>query len=263
MIEQKPETVEQYKKWLKDELKTNITNRHKTHYDSVTKNVRTDFENSDFWTELIKNLKEYNDEYHIKNKYDLIPFDFKPEVLIKEYDRFFQKIFRKNILDRENWSTEPDSGWILPDNWFTKINDSIRTEIVVKYLDGIEFIKDKIESLCKKYRQDCETTFEARLEGYYAFHINTSQMFEIPKMNYDTEIVKIPIEIQITTQLQEVIRKLLHKYYKEKRKQIEKNSKDWMWDYECDEFATNYLGHILHYVEGMIMEVRKKQEGKI
>lgn len=33
----------------------------------------------------------------------------------------------------------------------------------------------------------------------------------------------------------------------------------WQWDYESDEFIPNYLGHILHYIEGMIMEVRKRE----
>ena len=28
------------------------------------------------------------------------------------------------------------------------------------------------------------------------------------------------------------------------------------------EFAANYLGHVLHYVEGMIMDIREKQEKK-
>ena len=69
----------------------------------------------------------------------------------------------------------------------------------------------------------------------------------------------IPIEIQITTQLQDVIRKLLHIYYEERRKKITEDDIKWQWDYKSDEFVANYLGHILHYVEGMIMDVRSKQ----
>ena len=34
----------------------------------------------------------------------------------------------------------------------------------------------------------------------------------------------------------------------------------WQWDYKSDEFSANYLGHILHYVEGMIVEIREKQK---
>ncbi len=64
----------------------------------------------------------------------------------------------------------------------------------------------------------------------------------------------------MTTQLQEVIRRLLHTYYEDKR-QSKKEQTKWQWNYNSDEFSANYLGHILHYVEGMIMEVREKQRG--
>jgi hypothetical protein len=56
---------------------------------------------------------------------------------------------------------------------------------------------------------------------------------------------------------------LLHKYYEDKRKGIREEDIKWQWDYKSDELATNYLGHILHYVEGMIMEIREKQTEKI
>jgi hypothetical protein len=87
------------------------------------------------------------------------------------------------------------------------------------------------------------------------------QEFEVPKMVWDTEKIDVSIEIQITTQLQEAIRRLLHKHYEERRKCIRTEEKIWQWDYKSEEFATNYLGHILHYVEGMITDIREKQKG--
>jgi hypothetical protein len=84
------------------------------------------------------------------------------------------KTFRKNILDNKNWPDEPGNGWIVPDNWYTKVNDIIRTLIIVKYLDGVDFVQERIGSLCDRH---------------------------------------------LTTQLQEVIRKLLHKYYEDRRKE--------------------------------------------
>jgi hypothetical protein len=53
---------------------------------------------------------------------------------------------------------------------------------------------------------------------------------------------------------------LLHKYYEERRKKIGAEDVKWQWNYKTDEFVANYLGHILHYVEGMIMEIRDKQK---
>jgi hypothetical protein len=62
--------------------------------------------------------------------------------------------------------------------------------------------------------------------------------------------------------LQEVLRKLLHKYYEEKRKREKREDISWQWDYKSEEFAVNYLGHILHYIEGLILEVRDRPGGK-
>jgi hypothetical protein len=110
----------------------------------------------------------------------------------------------------------------------------------------------------------CEATFEAREEGYYALHLYTKKLFEIRTPEWSAESVAFWIEIQITTQLQEVIRKLLHKYYEQRRKRLEKPVEKWQWNYSSDEFCINYLGHILHYIEGMIMEIREKQRsGKV
>ena len=115
--------------------------------------------------------------------------------------------------------------------------------------------------MCKECKVKCKVDFEAKEEGYYAAHMYVTNKFEIPKMGLGTEFVNVRIEFQITTQLQEVIIKLLHKYYEKRRKQekLIENIK-WQWDYKSDEFATNYLGHILHYIEGMIMERREKME---
>ncbi len=45
----------------------------------------------------------------------------------------------------------------------------------------------------------------------------------------------------------------------ETRMKLKRTDKIWQWDYKCDEFLPNYLGHIIHYIEGMIMEVRDRK----
>ena len=263
MNNKKPENIDEYKKWLKKEHEIEILDRTRTYYESVTSKIKKDFEESDFWAQLTKNLKEYDDEYLVKTGYLLLRPESKPELYIKPFDSFLLKTFRKNILENKNWPNEPEGDWILPSNWYSRMNDIIRTLFVVKYLDGVEFMRDKIQFLCEQNSMECIVFLEAREEGYYAAHLYTKQEFEIPRITWDTERVEVLIEIQITTQLQEVIRKLLHKYYEERRKGVKKEDIKWQWKYESDEFAANYLGHILHYVEGMIMEIREKQKGEI
>lgn len=259
MTTKKPQNIDEYKKWLKDKHEVETSERTKTRYELVTGRIEQDFENSEFWVQLNKNLKEYESEYLIKSGYALLMPEIGSKIFIKPYDSFLLKTFRKNIIKNKNWPNEPNDGWILPNNWYTMINDIIRTLFVVKYLDGVEFMIDKIKSLCEQCNVECEAVLEAREEGYYAAHLYTKHKFEIPKINWDTEKIDVTIEIQITTQLQETIRRLLHKYYDERRKRVKKEDIKWQWNYESDEFIANYLGHILHYIEGMIMEIREKQ----
>jgi len=258
MDDDKPKSIDEYKKWLKKTHGIEISDRDRVRYDSATIRIKSDFEQSGFWLQLTENLREFDSEYQIKNGYSLWMPSLKSDVYVKPFNSFLLKTFRKNILDNDHWPNEPDGGWILPDNWYSRINDIIRTLLVVKYLDGVEFVIGKIHTLCEQHGLPCKASLEAREEGYYAAHLYTKQEFEIPKVTWDTERVEVSIEIQITTQLQEVIRRLLHKYYEERRKRVREEDTKWQWNYKSDEFIANYLGHILHYVEGMIMEIRKK-----
>jgi len=134
---------------------------------------------------------------------------------------------------------------------------------VVKYLDGVDFLVAAMQSTCADSKLDSRQYFEAREEGYYAAHFYVYREFEIPKITWDTQKVTTSIELQITTQLQEAIRQLTRKYYEERRQRLKAPDTKWQWDYTSEEFVPNYLGHILHYLEGMIMEVREKQRSSI
>lgn len=166
MSDEKPKNIDEYKDWLKKEYKFELSERNRTYYESVTNKVKKDFENSPFWIELTKNLKEIDSEYYLKNKYPLLIPEPKPQLYIKSFDSFFLKTFRKNILENNKWPNEPNGGWILPNNWYCKINDIIRTFFVVKYLDGVEFMSNKIQSLCDSKILPCDVNFEAKEEGY-------------------------------------------------------------------------------------------------
>lgn len=89
-----------------------------------------------------------------------------------------------------------------------------------------------------------------------AAHLYIKNQFEIP-IETETEFFDVKFELRITTQLQEIIKQLLYTHYAKKRK--EKSDESWQWNYQSDEFSANNLGHILHYVEGMIMEVRENK----
>jgi hypothetical protein len=261
MNSEKPQDIHEYKRWLKARHGIEVSQITQTYYESVTTRIEAELEQSEFWIQLTKNLTEYDGEYLVETGYPLLTPEFEPKLCVKPFDSFLLKTFRRNILENEHWPNEPEEGWLLPNNWYTKINDIVRTLLVVKYLDGVQFMIDKIRCLCEQHSMECTVFLEAREEGYYASHLYTRQEFEIPRADWDTEKIGVLIEIRITTQLQEVIRKLLHKFHEGRRKGIrEEDIEKWQWDYKSDEFAANYLGYMLHYVEGMIMEIREKQK---
>lgn len=265
MTNTKPKNIQQYTKWLKDKHNVAITRGTAMLYESVANKIKADFESSPVWTQLVSNLGTYNAEYLLSTGYSLFEKLEPPKILIKPFDSFLLKGLRKNVSENSNWPDPPPNGWILPDNWYSRIGDVVRTLFVVKLLDGSQFFSAKVMALGKQLGLECSEDFEAREEGYYAIHVSVQQVYEIPKMPFDTEKVTVNTEIQVTTQLQEVIRRMLHKYYELRRTQStgEEQGIKWQWDYKSDEFAANYLGHILHYVEGMIMEIVEKQKERL
>lgn len=260
----KPKNQIEYEKWLKSYLDISVNSKMKTRYNTVSNKILADFRSSSIWQDLNSNLTNINAEYLSSTGYQLFIDKFKPKLVTKPFKSFLEKSFRKNILFNKNWVIDndpkpPNGGWVTPDNWYEKTNDILRTCFIVKYLDGVEFLIEKIVAHCESYSLTCNKEYEARDEGYYDVHIYTQYKFEIPKLNWDTEAKNISIELQITTQVQDVIGTLTHKYYEQRRLKMNKRTdKKWQWDYESEEFTPNYLGHILHYVEGMIMEVRKQ-----
>ncbi len=258
MVQAKPESVKDYTKWLREELDIELTERTKNYYESVSDRILASFGESPLWYDVLSNLTSHNQTYYLDTGYYLFINPDSPELVTKPYESFIHKTFRKNVIYNAEWPAPPKDGWIVPNNWFERINDIVRTCVVVKYLDGVSYFVGRLGSACRNQDVDFRVDYEAKEEGYYAAHFYVDFRCEIPGENWDTTLIDACIEIQITTQLQEVIRKLLHKYYESRRGVSDTTGVMWQWDYASDEFSANYLGHILHYVEGMIMDVRKR-----
>ena len=60
--------------------------------------------------------------------------------------------------------------------------------------------------------------------------------------------------------MKDVISTLTHKYYERKRETLELPDTKWQWDYNSEEFSPNYLGHMLHYIEGAVMQIRDREQ---
>jgi ppGpp synthetase/RelA/SpoT-type nucleotidyltranferase len=257
----KPESVEKYCKWAADHLKVDCGPRLETFYNAVVTKMRHDFNRSVFWQSLKAKDSEFAQEYLVSTGYPLFGVANVPEkILVKPFTSFLEKTYRRNVVQNSLWPIEPKGGWLSPNNCFDRVNDLLRTTYVVKYLDGVDFLFDKFSVLAKGMSLPVRTDYEARDEGYYAGHFNIQMDFAIPGVDWDVRSVSVQVEIQITTQLQEVIRRLLHQHYEKRRVSNLVPAKKWQWDYRSNDFSANYLGHVLHYIEGTILEVRDKEK---
>jgi hypothetical protein len=130
-------------------------------------------------------LREIDSEYHRNNGLKLLMTFEPPELIIKPYTSFIDKTFRRNVLENRNWKKEnephePERGWYLPDKCHERINDLVRTTIVVKYLDGVAFLWKKIEQLAGRFELPCRIYYEAREVGYYGAHVYIEPTIRVP-----------------------------------------------------------------------------------
>lgn len=253
----------EYPAWLRENHKVTVDDRLRNRYETVARSILLEFSASEFWVACQQQIGEFDAEYVVLHGYQLTDRRVGPELLVKPFGSFLLKTYRKNISENVAWPDPPlKTGWIVPLEGLSKINDVIRTLFVVKYLDGVEFLVERLEALALEGGFAFRSDLEAKEEGYYAAHAYVSRVFEVPAEKWDTEKLEATIELQVTTQVQELIRRLLHRYYEERRSRRQPSDAKWQWNYKSEEFGANYLGHILHYVEGMIMDIRDKQGEK-
>lgn len=263
---QKPNNMIEYRKWYEKHLDGKIDQSKKNYFDLVINTMHNQILNSDFWSSFDEELNNVFGKYLLDTKYEFMSQPIKqPDLFKKSFASFEDKLYRKNVVNNSNWPNPPEGGWYFIDDSFERINDLIRTSYVVKYLDGVEILAERIKDYTEKLGLSCIISYEAREQGYYAAHLEIEYEFEIPSINWDTRKFFGSFEIQITTQLQEVLKKLTHAYYEDRRIRIEKEQpeKKWQWNYKSEEFTVNYLGHILHYLEGMILEVRDRRKNNV
>jgi ppGpp synthetase/RelA/SpoT-type nucleotidyltranferase len=145
----------------------------------------------------------------------------------------------------------------LPPEWYSVIKDVVRTIFVVKYMDGVDHLGGWLERIATDRAIDVHSKLMNTDYGYYAAHMIVTLPLKVTLESWDVTTLNVPFEIQVTTQLQEGIRRLIHEHYE--TSQGEGLPADWRWEYKERPFAANYLGHILHYIEGQIMRVRQGQ----
>lgn len=252
----KPTFPVEYRQWLLTEFGVSVGDDSRAKYEDVSAQLYRDFGASKFWTALPPRLRTLNATYKVERGAPLlVSAGVAPELIIKPWDSFWEKSYRRNVFSNRRWPGAPDRGWVLPETWFTQIGDMVRTLIAVKYLDCMDRVATELSNLASEHGLVATVGRQATEEGYYATHVDVTVPIRVPA-GLDTELLDTRVEIQVTTELQENIRDLAHRQY-ETRRMSRREPDDWRWDYRSEEFSANYLGHVLHYLEGMITHLRE------
>jgi len=258
-MKSKPKTIDEYVDWFKQDF--NIDLRHKqteTAYKINSSNALTTIQESNFFKQLPSKLEEYAKSYETQHSADLLMAVPSLKLDQKPYASLIDKTFRYNVLWNKNWPKEPKLGWLTPESWYEKINDLIRTTVVCKFIDGPGFLAENIKLFAQSMSIEAESRPQGRDEGYYAYHFYAYFDVDLFMPNGATKSSRVRLEIQVTTQLQDILRKLTHKHYAEDR--VRQETDAWRWEYSSNKFKSRFLSHTLHLLEALIVELRDENK---
>ncbi|UPJ42863.1 hypothetical protein IVB40_01945 [Bradyrhizobium sp. 40] len=177
------------------------------------------------------------------------------ELQVKPFDSVIDKLHRSNVLYNRHFPKLAE-GTVGPAKFYEGVEDLLRTRLVCKYMDGPRFVCEDLKRFCDQ--NDVESKFRelSTDAGYYAWHY----YFRVPvelMLNGAVVEKKMWVEIQLSTQLAEVITTLTHELYETRRALgPAKNNNDWRWDASSQQFRSAYLGHGLHLLEGIIQNLK-------
>lgn len=254
----KPATIDEYAEWMSSAFGVSWR-AHLTQYERVAASVKRQFRDSGYWQSVLTSLPSLASEYYVGTGF-LMTTSGPPEIIEKSWSSFWLKTYRRNVLDNRRWPRPPVGGWLLPETWHSQVSDMVRTRVIVRYLDAVEAVVDLLATVAREHRARCDVSYEATNEGYYAAHVGVSRRYEVPRATFGTERIRGAVEIQVTTQVKDVLQELLHKQYEARRLSESRPNDPWQWEYASHEFRSRYLGHLAHHMEGLIMDLRDEEE---
>ncbi|MBD2295547.1 hypothetical protein H6G06_19245 [Anabaena sphaerica FACHB-251] len=258
----KPTNLDEYRDWAKQNLSIDFSNPKIARlYETNLTNIYNAITQHSFFVFFSSQASRWQEEYNQKTCSDLFMGSNDPRLVTKPYESAIEKTYRVNILWNKDFPKEPKKGWVNHQNIFTQFNDLVRGTLVCRFIDGPAFIAKRIIEYAKEHNLKYRKYSQERDDGYYAYHVYISSPAKIFDMEWNEEDVYVEAEIQITTQLQEVLKDLTHKFYEKQRISLDKDTSKWKWDFAFSRFKVGYLSHTLHLLESIILESREKVLG--
>lgn len=261
----KPDFGARYFEWLEDTWQGDLRELREGRYLHQQADLRQAFKSSEFWREVSMKLDDWAEAYRQETKAALFQSPpTLPKLASKPWSSFLSRTWRENVRDNDNWPEPPKGGWWLPDNWFERAWDVVRTRLVVRYMDGVRMLASTLVECAKAPPHGLPARFEAEAKqnGYYAFHVYVCQPFEVVEedtpLECDAKLERwSEVEIQVMTQLAEVISELTHTYYENSRLAAPGTLPP-LWDEDIDEAQAIALSHQSAAIELQVMSLRAR-----
>jgi len=180
------------------------------------------------------------------------------EILLKPYRSVLDKSYRENVVFNNKYPSPPKGGWVDGSNFYIRLNDIARATIVCKYMDGPKFVCEELKSYCDGLGVSADYYPMNTDRGYYSWHFYARLPADV-FLGSKVDNVLITFELQVTTQLAEVLTALTHGLYREERiLPGGKRDDAWKWTPETAKFRSAYMGHTLHLLEGVILGIKEE-----
>lgn len=206
---------------------------------------------------LAERLRRVNAEFKEKNFVRLLDNEDLPQLEVKSFESLTSKVYRLSIPQNRKYPLAPHGAWITTNNLFDRINDCIRTQVVCAYADGALALAQNIAEGLIAAGIRAEVVPEGREEGYHAIHLYAQFPVTVLSMDFAQQPSTITVEIQFRTKLQAVLYELTHLLYEGKRENKIERDSAWKWKIDAPRYMATYLGHTLHLIEGVLVQVRK------
>jgi len=225
------------------------------YWDNLYNNCNTwaiTLEGDPFWLEFKKEIDSWKAEYYNVHKCALLVKPGIPAFCPKPTKSIINKLERKIIQKKcEISEIIPSEGAPIP-----KLNDLVRTRITCKYIDGVDYLSNKLLNLAEIHDRAPSLDKLGKLDGYFAQHLSfKADVLYREKSSCQTS--SIICEIQIATELATIIWESKHEIY-ELMRQNEIKDQEWQWDPYNPQFTSNQLGHLVHLVDGLLINLRDK-----
>lgn len=258
----KPESLEEYVVWAESEITCQFDDpKTQKLYETNLITVYNTVTQHPFFVGFLNKAKEWEAYYEGKTKSNLFMGNGDPNLQIKPYSSVVEKTYRQNVLWNKAYPKPPKLGWHTSQNVYSRLNDLVRGTLVCRFIDGPAFIARVIQEYAEEHKLICRQYSQEREDGYYAFHVYVLFPVTIIDSAWNEEQVMVEVEIQVTTQLQEVLRTLTHQFYKTQRLVVSRDRGKWKWDFASARFKVGYLSHALHLLESIILECRENVLG--